>query len=192
MVAHAAPRTTYAEYLTHEAASEVRHEYVAGQIVAMAGGAIEHGRLIARVQLELHRALAGRPCAVLASDVRVRIRAADRATYPDVLVVCGEVQRDPDDDHAIINPTVIVEVLSDSTTSTDRESKGPDHRRLPSLAEYVLVSQRARRVEVYRRSGPRQWTVEEVVAGERLALTSLTVELAVDALYEDGLGAIVP
>mgnify|MGYP000426214640 CR=1 FL=1 len=191
MATPAAPRVSYADYVAHEAASAERHEYVEGAIVAMAGGSVAHARLIGQLQFALRVALAGRPCLVLASDMRVRIRAADRATYPDVLVVCGEIQRDPDDDHAIVNPAVVIEVLSDTTERDDRAAKAADYRRLPSLREYVLVSQRARAVEVYRREAPRRWTLDEVVAGERFALAALGVELAVDDLYVDPLGAIV-
>jgi len=187
----AAHRASYAEYLALEASSELRHDYIAGAIVAMAGGSIEHGRIIAQLQYLLRVALAGKPCAVLASDVRVRIRAADRATYPDLMVVCDEIKRDPDDPHAIVNPTAIIEVLSDSTATLDREDKSADYRRLVSLREYVLVSQRERRVELFRRTGPRRWQLEEVVTGERFALSSLEVELAVDELYRDALGSIV-
>ena len=184
-------RGTYAEYLALEASSPQRHEFVAGVIVAMAGGSIEHGRIIAQLQYLLRVALSGRPCAVLTSDVRVRIRAADRATYPDVVVICDEIKRDPDDSNAIVNPTVLIEVLSDSTVAFDREEKSADYRRLSSLREHVLVSQRERRVEIYRRSAPRRWVLDELIAGERFALTSLDVELAVDDVYRDGLGLII-
>ena len=191
MAAPASSRVTYAEYLAIEAASAVRHAYVSGTVVAMAGGSIEHGRLIAQMQYLLRGALAGKPCVVLASDVRVRIRAAERATYPDIFVVCGELQRDPEDPQAVVNPQLVIEVLSDSTAVSDREDKSFDYRRLPSVSEYVLISQRTTSVEVFRRSGPRKWTVEEVIAGERLALASVGVEIAVDDIYRDGLGAIL-
>lgn len=191
MAAPASSRVTYAEYLAIEAASAVRHAYVAGTVVAMAGGSIEHGRLIAQMQYLLRNALAGKPCVVLASDVRVRIRAAERATYPDIFVVCGELQRDLEDPQAVVNPQLVIEVLSDSTAVSDREDKSFDYRRLPSVSEYVLISQRTPSVEVFRRSGPRRWTVEELIAGERFALTSVGVELAVDDLYRDGLGPIL-
>ena len=183
-------RVTYAEYLELEARSDVRHEYVAGTIVAMAGGSVEDGRLISRLGALLSRALEGRPCVVLPADVRVRIRASDRATYPDLHVVCSEVERDPDDDHAVVNPTVIIEVLSDTTAESDRGDKFADYRRLRALREYVLVSQRERRVDVYRRDG-RRWHLDEYGAGERVVFESIAVELAVDDVYVDGLGAIV-
>ena len=184
-------RVSYAEYLAIDAASELRHEYVAGVVVAMAGGTIEHVRLIGRIQLLLNLALNGKPCGVLASDARVRVRAADRAAYPDVLVVCGEIQTDPDDPHAIVNPTVLIEVLSDSTANVDRDEKNADYRRLASLREYVLVSQRQRSIELYRRAGPRRWTLDELGAGDRLQLASLDVELSVDEVYRDALGSIL-
>ncbi len=185
-----AQRFSYAEYLDREHSSETRHEFVSGEIVAMAGGSVEHGRLIARLTMLIGRSLEGKPCVVLSSDVRVRIRAADRATYPDLQVVCGAIERDDEDADAIVNPVLIVEVLSDSTTASDRGDKFADYRRLRSLREYVLVSQRARRVDRYRRDGKR-WVLEEFERGQRVAFESIGVELEVDALYSDGLGAII-
>jgi Uma2 family endonuclease len=182
---------SYAEYLSFEAVNDRRHEFVAGAILAMAGGTIEHGRLVSRLTALLSTALEGRPCVVLPSDVRVRIRAADRATYPDIHVVCGEIERDPDDDAAIVNPVVIVEVLSDSTAESDRGDKFADYRRLSSLREYVLVSQRERRIDVYHRDD-RRWVLDEHRRGEEVQLDALAVALTVDTIYADGLGAIVP
>jgi Uma2 family endonuclease len=183
-------RLSYAEYLALEASAETKHEYIVGAIVAMAGATIEHGRLVSNLTAFLRAALTGRPCVVLPADVRVRIRAADRATYPDLHVVCASIERDPDDEHAVANPLVILEVLSESTAESDRGEKFADYRKLRSLREYVLVSQRERRVDVNRRDG-RRWILDEHTRGERVRLESLDVELAVDDLYADGLGAIV-
>ncbi len=183
-------RASYAEYLAIANDSPVKYEYIAGEIVAMSGGTIVHGRLIGRVTDALNRALDGKRCIVLPSDLRVRIRSAERATYPDLHVVCGGVERDAEDDHAIVNPTVIVEVLSDSTEDSDRTEKFAAYRRLKSLREYLLISQRERRVEVYRRDG-RRWHLDEYGGGERFGLDSLGVELAVDEVYVDRLGTIV-
>ncbi|MBX3212802.1 MAG: Uma2 family endonuclease [Labilithrix sp.] len=181
---------TYAQYLAADAESARKLEYVAGAIVAMAGGSVEHGRLVSRLTVLLAAALEGRPCVVLPADVRVRVRAADRATYPDVHVVCGAIERDPDDDHAIVNPRVIVEVLSASTSESDRGDKFADYRRLSSLREYVLVSQRERRVDVYHRDG-RRWVLDEHTTGDVVRLESLDVAFPIDALYADALGSIV-
>jgi Uma2 family endonuclease len=190
MVDSVRKRATYAEYLALEESSEIKHEYIGGAIVAMAGGTIEHGRLSTRLTVLTSRALEGRPCVVLPSDVRVRIRTADRSTYPDLHVVCADVERDPDDEHAVVNPTVIIEVLSNSTSESDRGDKFAAYRRLRSLREYVLVSQYERRIDVYRRDGSR-WQLDEYRAGEKLQLESIAVEFPVDDVYTDGLGAIV-
>jgi Uma2 family endonuclease len=190
MIDVARRRATYAEYIAIANDSAVKYEYVSGEIVAMAGGTLAHARLISRISSALDRALEGRPCIVLPSDMRVRIRAADRATYPDVYVVCGQPEQDADDDHAVVNPTVIVEVLSDSSNESDRTDKFAAYRRIGSLREYVLVAQRERRIEVYRRDG-RRWLLDEYGPGERLMLESISVELAVDEVYIDRVGPIV-
>jgi Uma2 family endonuclease len=189
MVGVARKRATYAEYVAIANDSEIRYEYVSGEIVAMAGGTVPHARLISRVSSALDRGLEGKPCIVLPSDMRVRIRAADRSTYPDVFV-CGQPEQDADDDHAVVNPTVIVEVMSDSSADSDRTNKFAAYRRLGSLREYVLVSQRERRIEVYRRDG-RRWVLDEYGPGERLTLESINVELVVDEVYVDRVGSIV-
>jgi Uma2 family endonuclease len=147
-------------------------------------------RLIGQLTGLIRDALKGRPCVALPADVRVRIRAADRATYPDLHVVCSAVEADPDDTHAVVNPTVIVEVLSDSTVESDRGDKFAAYRRLRSLREYVLVSQHERRIDVYCRekSG---WHLDDFGPGERFRLASIDVELSVDEVYIDALGTIV-
>jgi Uma2 family endonuclease len=190
MVDIAHKRASYAEYLAFTETSELKYEYIDGEIVAMSGGTIAHGRLIGRVTALISRALEGRPCLVLPAEVRVRIRAADRTTYPDLFVVCDGVEADPDDDHAVINPTVIVEVLSSSTADADRGDKFAAYRRLRSLREYVLVSQLERRIDVYRRDG-RRWQLDEYRQGDKLTLESIAVVIAVDEIYADALGAIV-
>ncbi len=186
----AAPRLSYAEYVARAAKADVRLEFLAGQVVAMSGGTVEHGRLIARLSMLLSHALVGRPCVVLPSDVRVRIRAADRATYPDLHIVCGAIERDDEDPDAVVNPVLIVEVLSDSTAESDRGDKFADYRRLRSLREYVVVSQRERRVDVYRREG-RRWTLDESGPGDVVRLDAIDVNLDLDDVYTDGLGAII-
>jgi Uma2 family endonuclease len=190
MVDTARRRATYAEYIAIAQSSEHKLEYIDGAIVAMAGGTIAHGRLITRLTTLIARALEGRPCLVLPSEVRVRIRAAARSTYPDLFVVCDGVEHDPDDDDAVVNPTVIIEVLSSTTADSDRGDKFAAYRRLRSLREYVLVSQLERRIDVYRRDG-RHWQLDEYASGEQCPLESISVTLAVDDAYRDALGAIV-
>src|SRR5262249_23805624 len=130
---------TFAEYIALEAKSGTKHEYVNGEIFAMAGGTLEHGRLCANVIRVLGTALLGRPCITFTADVRVRVLATGLCTYPDGSVVCGRIELDPEDKNTLTNPIVLVEVLSDSTESYDRIEKQAHYRLIPSLRDYLLV-----------------------------------------------------
>ena len=181
---------TYAEYLAFEAQSDAKHEYLNGKVFAMAGGTITHGALTAAVITALSSALRDRRCRVLSSDVRVRVKATGLATYPDVSVACQQIETDDDDQHGVLNPSVIVEVLSDSTEAYDRGAKAAHCRRIPSLREYVLVSQREPLIEVHRRNERGNWElVVEARRGETAELTSCgaPIRLEVDAIYRDPL-----
>jgi Uma2 family endonuclease len=176
---------TYADYCAFEREAAVKHEYLRGEVFAMAGGTIEHGRLSVRITYLLSRALEGRPCRVLPSDVRVRIEATDLDTYPDASVVCGPVQTTAADVHAIINPILLVEVLSDSTEAYDRGQKASHYRRIPSLRAYLLVSQHEPRLELQVHQADGRWTLIEAGAGERLELEPLGIALDVDEVYRE-------
>jgi len=178
---------TYDEYLLREALSDVRHEYLRGDVHAMAGGTIEHGAVAAAFTGELHAALRGKPCRAFSSDVRVRVEETDLTTYPDISVVCGPLQTAAVDPNAITNPVVIVEVLSPNTEAYDRGAKAAHYRRLPSLRELVLVSASERRVEVQRRTDSGAWELHEARAGEWAELASLGVTLEVDLFFADPL-----
>ena len=178
------PTYPYSEYRCFEEENPARHEYLDGQILAMAGGTPAHARLQAAVLFTLERQLEGRPCQPFPSDLRVRIRATGMATYPDVSVVCGPLAADPDDPNAVSNPTVLVEVLSDRTEAYDRGEKFEHYRLIPELREYVLVSHRERLVEVRRREPDGSWHVHQAGRGEIAALAALGVEIDVDALYD--------
>jgi Uma2 family endonuclease len=180
---------TYAEYLAAERTEKVRHEYLDGQVLEMAGGTIEHGALAIAVAGELREALRGRPCRVLSSDVRVRISETGLTTYPDLSVVCGQVETAPDDVDAIVNPIVLVDVLSETTEAYDRGAKAAHYRRIPSLREYVLVAQTESRVEVQRRTEGGRWELLEARAGETIELASLGVRLNVAAVYANPLSS---
>ncbi len=177
-----AARMTYAEYLTAEAASEVRHEFLNGDVWAMAGGTLEHGALAAAIIRELGNALAGKPCRVYTSDMRVRVHATGLSTYPDVTVVCGAAETAPEDPSALINPVVLVEVLSDGTEAYDRGAKAAHYRRIPSLQAYWLVSQAEPLIEVHRRREER-WEIVEARLGEWVELPTLDVRVDVRAIF---------
>lgn len=180
-----APRMTYAEYCAFEREAAVKHEYLRGEVFAMAGGTIEHGRLAGRLIHLLIRELEDRPCRVLTSDVRVHIDATDLDTYPDASVVRGVVQTADADTHAIVNPILLVEVLSDSTEAYDRGQKASHYRRIPTLAAYLLVSQHEPRLELQVHQADGRWTLIEVGAGGRLEIEPLGIGLDVDEVYRE-------
>lgn len=179
---------TYAAYLAAEQVSDTKHEYLRGEVYAMAGGTPEHARLQAAVFLELGVALRGRPCQVYGSALRVRVEATDLSTYPDITVVCGSLETSVIDPNAVTNPILIVEVLSDSTEAYDRGEKFAHYRRLPSLRECVLVSQHKPRIESFFKNEQGVWMLNEAGAGGKLKLAALEgVSLDVDLIYRNPL-----
>ena len=184
----AAPRLhyTYQEYVAFERTSDVKHEFVRGVILAMAGGKPEHGARAVRFTAALAVQLAGRPCNVFDSDVRVRIRAADVSAYPDASVVCGHLETDPDDPDAIVNPKVVIEILSPSTEEYDRGEKLEAYKLLVSLQEVVFVAHSEQRIDIVRREGGR-WVTESYQPGQAANLASIGCVVDVDDVYRDPL-----
>jgi len=180
---------SYAEYLAAEAVSDVRHEFLGGEVWAMAGGTPEHAALAASMIGELRAALRGKPCRTYSADLRIRVPETGLSTYPDVAVVCGELVTAADDEHAAVNPVVLVEVLSETTEGYDRGAKAAHYRRIPSLREYVLVSQAEPRIEVHRRTDSGRWEILDARPGESIELTSLGISLDVTAVYANPLAA---
>lgn len=173
---------TLADYLdVEEMSPAVKHEFLDGEIFAMAGGSVEHSALSAAFILLLGH-LRGTRCRVHSSDLRIWIREANVGTYADAAVVCDPVERAPDSPTHVTNPRVVVEVLSPSTEKYDREEKRLYYQMLPSLEEYVLVSQDRRRVELWRRDGD-GWIASLHEAGGRATLPSIGFDLDVDELY---------
>lgn len=178
---------SYDEYVAAESASDCKHEWLQGEVFAMAGGTPEHAGLAMSVGSALSAALRDRPCRVFSADLRVKVESTGLSTYPDVSVVCSKLETASNDAHAIINPILLVEVLSDSTEAYDRGEKFAHYRRIPSLREYVLLSQRERRIEVHRLNASGHWELHEAVGGESIELTSLGCRLTVDEIYRDPL-----
>jgi Uma2 family endonuclease len=176
---------TFAEYLDLEAASNVKHEFLAGEIYAMAGGTPKHAALTLAVGGALLQQLRGGPCRAFSSDLRVRVRASGLATYPDVTVVCGPLERDPDSEATVTNPTLLVEVLSQSTEAFDRGEKFEHYTKIASLREVVYVSQVETRVEVRRKLGDGTWSTTVYGAGATIALEAVGSRLVVDDVYRD-------
>ena len=173
---------TVRDYVNLEDGTDLKHEFYMGDIRAMGGGSPEHARIGAALVGQLSRQLNDGPCEVFSSDLRIRI--GDVITYPDASIVCGEVQMDLEDPNAQLNPTVIIEVTSPSSERYDRGGKFMRYQRIPSLHEYVIVSQREPLIEVFRRADDGSW-LESVraEAGQCAKLLSIGCELDVDALY---------
>lgn len=180
------PFFSVAEYLEKESNSELRHEYLGGQIFAMVGGSKAHNIITLNIASRLRSQLRGGACDVFMSDMKVKLRAANQNKtifyYPDVVVTCS-----PDDrDNYLVNyPCVIFEVLSPSTEVSDRREKLVNYQTIGSLQEYVLVSQDEIKVEVYRQDLQENWTKEILGSEDKLVLNSVNLSLTMTDIYED-------
>jgi Uma2 family endonuclease len=181
----AAVRTgpTPQEYLAMERASATKHELANGAIVARSGGTFEHSAIAANLVGELGAVLVGQGCQALTSDMRIKIHATDRYVYPDGAVVCGGPEFEDETRDILLNPRVIIEVLSDSTEAYDRGDKFDQYRAIPSFQEYVLASQKAPRIEVFTRQAEGGWLLHIHGPGERVELASLGCVVEVDRVY---------
>jgi Uma2 family endonuclease len=175
---------TLEDYLGVEEMSNVRHEFLDGQIFAMAGGTPEHAALSAAVLVVLGSKLRGGPCRPYSADLRIRVLATGLATYPDAAIICGEVARDPSSPTHVTNPSVIVEVLSRSTEEYDRGEKREHYQQIEALREYVLIAQDRRRIEVFVRSSGGVWEQRVYESGDAVELPSLDLTFSTDELYE--------
>ena len=173
------------EYLELERQCEYKSEYIDGQIVMMAGSSRSHSRLSTRALSLLDRQLAGRPCEPFDSDVRVRIPRSRLYTYPDVTVACPPQEWEDDQLDTLLNPKVIIEVLSPSTEGYDRGQKWLRYQQIPSLTDYILLSQDAVRAEHWRRDATNQW-IYRLLEGQEAALdiSSIGCTLLLSELFE--------
>ncbi|HAN75345.1 MAG TPA: hypothetical protein DCQ51_19970 [Planktothrix sp. UBA8407] len=175
------PLLTVEDYLNAEANSQTRHEYVGGYVFAMAGASEEHNIIAGNIYALLRPHLRGSSCRVFVSDMKVKVQD-DIFYYPDLLVTCN-----PQDDHRYFKtqPNLIIEVLSESTETTDRREKLINYQTLESLKEYVLISQDQIQVEVYRQDIEGNWTVQILGQQDNLNLESVGLTLTMAQVYED-------
>lgn len=171
------------EYLAFERASEGRHEFADGEIFAMSGGTYEHSLTAVNIVGELRAALLERRCVVHASDMRVKIVATGRYVYPDASVVCGRHVFEDATRDTVLNPVVIVEVLSDSSEAYDRGDKFAQYQSVPTILEYVLASQKEARIDHFRRLPDGSWLLRVLRPGDKLVLDSIGCEILVDRAY---------
>lgn len=170
------------EYIKGELTSEVRHEFIGGQVYVMSGGSEEHNLIALNLASALRQHLSGKPCKVFMADMKVRLNIArdDVFYYPDVMVTC-----DPDDKEKYYKekPTVLVEVLSPSTERLDRREKFLSYQRFASLQEYILVDQGKIEVTLFARNNA--WDPNTFGVDDTLQVPSLDFNISLKAIYED-------
>jgi len=173
------------EYLALERQAQYKSEYYAGEIFAMAGASRWHNLIVANVVGELRSQLKGRPCTTYPSDMRLKISPTGLYAYPDVTVVCGEAQFEDTQQDILLNPTLIVEVLSDSTEAYDRGGKFAHYRKLDSLMAYVLITQTKPHVEHYGRQPDNRWLLSEADSvHDTIHLPTIDCHLALAEVYD--------
>jgi Uma2 family endonuclease len=172
------------EYLAVERKSELKHEYFAGEIFAMVGASKRHNLITSNIIRILGNQLLDRPCNVYPSDMRVKVSATGKYTYPDVVVACEEEIFDDAENDTLLNPVIIVEVLSESTEAYDRGKKFEHYQSIESLTEYLLVAQDPYRIEQYVRQSNREWRYSEYHNAEDIVkINVIDSELALKDVY---------
>ncbi|NJM78076.1 MAG: Uma2 family endonuclease [Acaryochloridaceae cyanobacterium RU_4_10] len=171
------------EYLEGEKSSPVKHEYIQGQVYAMAGANDAHNLITGSFYSLLRNHLRGKGCLPYTGDMKAQIDVRDIYYYPDILVICDP--RDRSSEYSKRYPCLIVEVLSDSTEAFDRGNKFSDYRHLETLQEYVLVKQDRQSVDCFRRNEQGRWELYAFVEGDEVVLKSIDFSCAIASLYED-------
>lgn len=185
MAGHAQPRLSVEEYLEMERTSEVRHEYYDGEVFAMVGATEAHALIVTNLVLSLGNQLRDGPCRTYANDMRVRVEESGLYTYPDLVVVCEEPAfLETEHRNTLLNPQLLVEVLSESTEAYDRGRKFTHYRSLHSLTDYLLVAQDQARIEHYERQDDGWLLTEAAGLDATLELPSFNCELALAEVYE--------
>ena len=171
-------------YLDREREADFKSEYYRGEIFAMSGGSPRHSLIAANFAGAAWQSLRDKPCDVYNSDLRVKVSPSGLYTYPDASIICGELEFDDDKKDTVTNPTVLVEVLSESTESYDRGAKSSLYRDLPSLRELLLVDQKAAHVQQFIRQENGGWLLfEKTDLEESVKLDSVDIEIPLSEIY---------
>lgn len=187
--AHVASRFDLAGFLAWEAEQPDRHEWVDGEVFAMTGARDAHNRIAGNLYVALRNSLRGTPCRTFMSDMKVHIETTDAVVYPDVFVTCDPRDRSAEADLAKRHPTLVVEVISNSTGAYDRGRKFELYRSLASLQEVLFVEQDRMQVDLFRRNDDGHWVLYPAGEADAIELTSLGQTLSVASIYEDVLPA---
>jgi Uma2 family endonuclease len=180
------PKTAYApeEYLAIEREAEFKSEYFDGEIFAMAGASRKHNLISLNAAVSLHNQLKKSSCEVYSSDMRVKVSPTGLYTYPDIVIVCDTPQFEDSVFDTLINPLVIIEILSPGTESYDRGKKFENYRTLPSLAEYIMISQNRCYIEHYIRQPDNTWLFSETRdMADGVQIASVECELTLEEIY---------
>ena len=182
---HAEVKTsmTAAEFLAWDSSQSARHEFVRGEVFAMAGAGEAHVTVAGTVYLLLRKHLAGTACRTFITDMKLRVEAADAYFYPDVMVTCSAA--DAGDPQVKREPVLLVEVLSPATAAYDRGDKFAAYRQLPALREYALIDPDSRRCDLYRKGDDGLWVLHPFEAGQMVQLASVGLELHAAALWDE-------
>jgi Uma2 family endonuclease len=173
------------EYLEIERKAEFKSEYYKGEMFAMAGASSWHAWIVTNISAELRQQLKGRPCRVSSNDLRLRVLPSGLYTYPDLMVVCGEPQYADGRNDTVLNPVVIIEVLSESTRDYDRGQKFQFYRALPSLREYLTVAQDTPHIEQWTRKDDNHGILSEYNdLNQSVQLSSIDCVLALSEVYD--------
>ncbi len=184
MQKHAIKYCTHEEYLAMEQAAEYRSEYYKGEIFEMDGASINHNRIVGNLSTKLNQALANSKCEAFMNEIKVWIEQKDLFTYPDVIVICGKPEFYPDRDDTITNPTIVTEVLSDSTKNYDRIEKFEFYRTLPAFQEYILVDQYRIHVEHFYLESKGKWIYTDYSdVNDILKFNKIEFEIAMHDIY---------
>jgi Uma2 family endonuclease len=178
------PRLTEAKYLEIERAAEFKSEFFDGEMFAMAGGTPQHSLIATNLARELGNALKTANCVAYNADLRIKVESTGLFTYPDLSIVCGPLQFAEGTDDTVVNPTLLVEVLSTSTEAYDRGKKFEHYRQISTLQEYLLVSQREPRIEQFIRQSDARWLLNEAAGlNATLELPSLRISLSLNEVF---------
>ncbi len=176
---------TSAEYLAFERTSDQKHEYLAGTIYAMAGGSARHNRIAGSTYAILYMQLRQRHCTVYQSDMRVKVMQTGLYTYPDITIICGNEQYEDEKEDTLLNPMIIIEVLSPSTEKYDRGKKFQQYRTILSLREYILIAQDSYHIERFARQSDNTWVLSEANNREdSIEITTIQCTLRLEEVYE--------
>ena len=178
-------RLTPEEYLRLERPAERKSEFFDGEMIPMSGVSREHNRINRNLIIELSNRLTGRPCELFFCDMRIKIPATRSYAYPDVAVLCGEPSFEDEHVDTLVNPQVIIEILSESTERHDRGRKLRQYRLIESLQEYLLVSQMECRIERYTRLASGEWVYSDITDPEGFVeLSSIACQLSLARIYD--------